>query len=181
MNPKRQTIPPGDFIARPTHLWAEQWLLLTAGDLSAKQFNPMTVAWGSFGTMWGRPFAQIVVRPQRHTLKFLERNPGFTLCAFGEEYREALNLCGSVSGATVDKIRESGLTPLATSVGAPGYEEAELIVECVKIYRQRIDPAGFVDKEIGKNYDKKDYHHIFFGEIKAVSGVSKYVAGKSKG
>ena len=173
---KRQAIAPADFVTRPTHLWAEQWLLLTAGDLRAKQFNPMTVAWGSFGTMWGKPFAQIVVRPQRYTLEFLQRFPSFTLCAFGDKQREALNLCGSVSGRTVDKIKESGLTPMATSVGAPAYEEAELVVECTKIYHQVMDPKGFIDREIEKNYDKKDYHHIFFGEIKAVQAVSSYVA-----
>jgi flavin reductase (DIM6/NTAB) family NADH-FMN oxidoreductase RutF len=179
MAPKRQAIAPADLIIHPTVQWAEQWFLLTAGDFRAKQFNPMTVSWGSIGTMWGKPFVQVFVRPQRHTMKFLERYPGFTLCAFPGQYREALNVCGGVSGATVDKIAKSGLTPLATSVGAPGYEEAELIIECVKMYRQMVDPAGFLDKEIDKNYEKKDYHHIFFGEIKAVSGVPKYVAGKS--
>jgi len=42
-------------------LWMNQWLLLTAGTLD--DCNMMTVAWGSIGCMWSKPFAQIVVRP----------------------------------------------------------------------------------------------------------------------
>jgi hypothetical protein len=54
-------------LIRPHHLWSAQWLLLTAGDFAAGAFNTMAVGWGSFGTMWGKPFAQVVVRPGRHT------------------------------------------------------------------------------------------------------------------
>ena len=42
----------------------------------------MTVSWGALGCMWGRPFAQVVVRPQRYTFEFIETYPTFTLCAF---------------------------------------------------------------------------------------------------
>ena len=41
-------------------LWMNQWLLLTSG--SREDYNMMTVAWGSIGCMWEKPFAQVVVR-----------------------------------------------------------------------------------------------------------------------
>ena len=56
-------------------LWMNHWLLLTAGTLD--DCNMMTVAWGSVGCMWSKPFAQIVVRPQRHTRKYIEQSDSF--------------------------------------------------------------------------------------------------------
>jgi flavin reductase (DIM6/NTAB) family NADH-FMN oxidoreductase RutF len=52
-----------------------QGLVLTAGN--PEEFNMMTVAWGSIGRMWSKPFAQIVVRPQRYTRQFLEKSDSF--------------------------------------------------------------------------------------------------------
>lgn len=171
----RQPIAIEDFAVRPHHLWSQQWMLLTAGDFALGRFNTMTVAWGSFGTMWHKPFAQIVVRPGRYTHEFTEAFESFTLCAFGEAHRAALNLLGTRSGRDSDKVAESGLTPIASSaVAAPAFAEAELIVECRKLYRQQMDPAGFLDPGIDANYPAKDYHTIYFGEIVAVAGTERF-------
>jgi flavin reductase (DIM6/NTAB) family NADH-FMN oxidoreductase RutF len=90
----------------------------------------MTVAWGSMGVMWGKPFAQVVVRPVRYTFEFMEQYDSFTLCAFPAEYRQTLLMLGTKSGRDGDKIAESGLTPVVSAnVAAPGFAEAELIVE----------------------------------------------------
>jgi len=150
-------------------------MLLTAGDFGAGKFNTMAVGWGSLGTMWGKPFAQVVVRPGRYTREFMEEYDTFTLCAFPEEYRKAVELLGTRSGRDVDKIAESGLTPVAAStVAAPGFAEAELVIECQKIYWQDMDPGNFLDPGIQGNYPQKDYHRIYFGEIVAVSGADAY-------
>ena len=173
----RQLIPFAELIVKPHHLWNEQGLLLTAGDLAARHFNAMTVGWGSLGMMWGRPFAQVVVRPSRYTREFMEQYDTFTLCAFPEAYRQALNLLGTKSGRHGDKIAESGLTPIpSTQVAAPGYAQADLIVECRKIYWADFDPAHFLDPRIEKNYPQKDYHRIYFGEIVAIWGEEGYKA-----
>jgi len=165
----RKQIPFDEFLVKAHHLWAQQWLLLTAGDFAAGQFNTMTVGWGSLGTMWGKPFAQIVVRPTRYTYEFMERYDTFTLCAFPENHRQALQLLGTKSGRDGDKIAEAGLTPIAsTQVAAPGFAEAELIVECRKIYWADMDPAHFLDPSIEKNYPQKNYHRIYFGQIVAI-------------
>ena len=148
-------------------LWANQWLVLTAGTLA--DCNMMTVSWGSIGYMWSKPFAQVLARPQRHTRKYLEEAESFTLCAFSENHREELRTLGTLSGKDGPKLAKTGLTLRAsTRVAAPAYQEASLILECRKIYVQDLDPAGFTDKAILQEcYPAKDYHRIYYGEILA--------------
>lgn len=173
---ERQTMALEDFLIRPHGVWNSQWLLLTAGDFQTREFNAMTVAWGSFGTMWNKAFAQVVVRPTRHTYGFIEQFETFTLCAFPAQYRNALTLLGTKSGRDSDKIAEAGLTPVAASVvAAPGFEEAELLIECRKMYWDDLNPEHFLAAEIDKNYPQKDYHRIYFGEIVALSGSVAYI------
>lgn len=171
----RESIPPNQLQVRAHHLWDAQWLLLTSGDFRSGRYNAMTVAWGSLGVMWNRPFAQVVVRPIRHTYGFMEQFETFTLCAFAEKHRLALQLMGTMSGRDGDKIAEAGLTPIASSkVAAPGFEEAELILECRKIYWDDVVPIHFLDPEIDKNYPEKSYHRVYFGEILAIRGEAPY-------
>jgi flavin reductase (DIM6/NTAB) family NADH-FMN oxidoreductase RutF len=168
----RHAIPVEELIISPSKLWLSRWLLLAAGDFESGDFNAMTVGWGTFGAMWNRPVAQVVVRPVRHTYGFMERYGAFTLSAFSEERRKALSLMGSKSGRDGDKIAEAGLTPIAsTKVAAPGFAEAELIVECRTIYWHDFDPARFIEPAIEKNYPDKDYHRSYLGEILAVHGT----------
>jgi flavin reductase (DIM6/NTAB) family NADH-FMN oxidoreductase RutF len=171
----RQPIEITQFAARPHGLWEPGWFLLTSGNFAAGEYNTMTVSWGSLGVMWGRPFAQVVVRPQRYTFQFMEKYPTFTLCAFSREYRAALNLLGAKSGRRGNKIAETVLTPAAASiVEAPVFEQAELAIECRKLYWQDFDPSHFVLPEIDRNYPSKDYHRVYYGEVVALTGVEKY-------
>jgi len=168
-------IPIDEFQARCHHLWDSRWLLLTAGDLASEDFNMMTVAWGSFGTMWHRPFAQVVVRPTRHTHGFTERHPTFTLCAFPEACRPILKLLGTRSGRDMDKVHDCGLTPApGLAVPTPVYEEADLAIECRKLYWDDLDPERFLDPVLEKCYPEQDYHRIYFGEILAVRGTAEF-------
>jgi flavin reductase (DIM6/NTAB) family NADH-FMN oxidoreductase RutF len=167
-----------DFIIKPMHLWDIQNLLLTSGDFTAGHFNAMTVGWGSIGYMWRRPFVQVVVRPVRYTYEFIERNDTFTLCAFPKEQRAALQLLGTKSGRDLDKIAASGLTPIASEkITAPGYAEAELILECRKLYWDDFKPEHFLDPDIEARYPNKDYHRIYFGEILSMRGTETFGAG----
>ena len=151
--------------------------LLTAGSFAEKKYNCMVIAWGSLGVMWGKPFAQVVVRPTRYTLEFLRDYESFTLCALPKKYAPALKICGTKSGRDTDKIKESGLTPVAASmVEAPAFAEAELVLECKKIYWDRFKPENFWAPFIEGNYQAKDYHYVFFGAVLAVRGTADYIA-----
>lgn len=155
-------------------LWDNDWLLLTSGDYSSGKYNTMTVAWGSIGNMWNLPFVMVVVRPTRFTFEFLNSYQSFTLCGFSKEYKKALNILGTKSGRDCDKIKEAGLTTMKSElVAAPIFEEADLVIECKKIYSDDFNPAHFIDARIEKNYPLKDYHQMIFGEILKVRGLEE--------
>jgi len=159
-----QEINPEELALKAVDLWKNQWLLLTAGTM--ENCNMMTVAWGSIGCMWNRPFVQIVVRPQRYTLQFIENSDSFTLCGFPGKYRDNLRHLGSVSGRNTDKLADTSLTlKPSVSVASPSYHQASLILECRKMYSQNMDPAGFITDFPKRVYPDKDYHRIYFGEI----------------
>ncbi|MCK5146907.1 flavin reductase [bacterium] len=164
------------FVARPFDLWANQWLLLTAGNFKEKKYNTMTVAWGSLGIMWSRPFAQVVVRPCRYTYEFINKYDTYTLSAFPAGYKKALSLLGSTSGRDSDKIAEAGLTAVAAStVAAPTFAQAELVIECRKMYQHDLTDGEFLDSTIHEYYPEKSYHRVYFGEILAVSAADSFL------
>lgn len=146
----------------PVELISDGWGLVTAGNKD--KFNTMTVSWGAIGEIWGKDAAFIFIRPQRYTYEFIENNDIFTITFFGEDFKDALRICGSKSGRDINKAEVCGLTPIFTDGGVT-FEQAEYTVVCRKMASQFIDPAGFEDKSIESNYPKKDYHKIYIGEI----------------
>jgi len=177
-----QEISINNFLVSAFHQWDSSWFLLSCGDLAKNDFNCMTVAWGGFGNMWNLPITMVVVRPTRYTYTFINHYQDFTLCAFPEKYRSALNILGSQSGRDGDKLSLSGLTTQpAAQVSAPSFVEAELCVECRKLYWQDFLPENFLDARIEQKYPAKDYHRMFFGEIVALKGdAMKFSREKSK-
>ncbi|MBN1620337.1 flavin reductase [candidate division WOR-3 bacterium] len=161
---KRKEISPKDFVTRPFDIWLNKWFLLSCGD--EDNFNVMTVAWGSFGGVWNKPFAQIFVRPTRHTFGFCSDFPHFTLCSFPKDFRNDLNILGSKSGRDCDKLSLTGLTvEKSKKVSSPSFKEADLVLECRKIYWGDLNSSNFLDKSIDECYPQKDFHRVFFGEI----------------
>lgn len=72
-----------------------------------EKHNTMTASWGGVGIMWGMNVATAYIRPQRYTKEFVDAEEMFTLSFFKEDYRKALNLCGSKSGRECDKDKEA--------------------------------------------------------------------------
>ena len=172
---KLQPIDPNQFVVKPVNIWNNPGMLLTSGDFQNGHFNTMTVGWGSLGLMWRKPFAQVVVRPTRYTFEFTEQFESFTLCAFPEEYLKPLMLLGTKSGRDSDKIQEAGLTVTESRiVPSPCFAEANLVMECKKIYWDDFKPENFLDSQTDKNYPLKDYHRIYFGEILGIFGTNIY-------
>jgi flavin reductase (DIM6/NTAB) family NADH-FMN oxidoreductase RutF len=142
----------------------KDWMLVTAGDL--EDFNMMTASWGGMGILWGRPVCFVFVRPQRHTFGYMERATHFTLTFFDETYHDALNYCGTHSGRDVDKVAETGLSPVPGEAGAVYFSEGRLVVECRKLYAQDIQEANFIETSIvNQAYEARDFHRIYVGEI----------------
>lgn len=141
----------------------KQWMLITAGTL--QHHNTMTASWGGMGILWNKPVAFIFIRPQRHTLQFVEQQHQFTLSFFAPAYRDALTLCGTVSGRDRNKIAEAGLTPVPIGQSV-AFVEARMVMECTKLYAQNLEEDCFIDKSlIQKMYPTADFHRMFIGEI----------------
>lgn len=171
---QRHPIAPDQLLLRPFHALDRRWMLLTAGSLE-QGFNPMTISWGMLGTIWNKPVAMTLVRPTRHTYGFMEQHGDFTLTLFPEALKKQVHgVCGKLSGRDLDKVAAAGLTPAPSSlVGAPGYEEAELVLECRHLYRDDLDPRCFMDPSIHKHYDD-DHHRFWIGEVVAISGTDTW-------
>ena len=168
-------IDPASLAIQPHDLFDNKAMLLTSGDFTTGHFNTMTIGWGSIGTMWNKPYVLVAVRPSRYTYEFMEKFTDFTITAFPIQYKKALNILGASSGRDGDKITLSSLTPIAaTQVLSPSFAEAELSIECKKIYWQDLDPAHFLDQGIHNSYPNNNYHRIYYGEIIAIQGIQHY-------
>ena len=146
----------------PFKLIGSDWMLITAGN--RESFNTMTGAWGGLGIMWAKHVAWCVIRPNRYTYKFIEESPFYTLSFLEEQYRDILTYCGTKSGRDVNKVTETGLTPVFGE-NTIYFAEAKLVLECKKIYAQDILPKNFLSPEIEEYYPQKDYHRMYLGEI----------------
>lgn len=149
----------------PVSLFDDSWALLTAGDEDS--YNTMTVSWGMMGELWNKDVCTAFVRPQRYTYEFMEKNEGFTLTFFGDEYKKALSVCGSKSGRDIDKAKETGLTPFKTEQGI-AFKEGRIIICCKKLYVQDMTEDCFLDKEIVAKCYNGDFHRIYVGEVTKV-------------
>lgn len=140
------------------------WVLITAGD-HVKQ-NTMTASWGGVGFMWNYPMALVVIRPQRYTFEFTEQCDKLTLSFLPEEYRKALNYCGTHSGRDEDKISNAGLSVAFTDEDTPAIAQARLVLECRKLYTDMMKAENFIDKDIiDRWYSAGDFHKIYILQI----------------
>jgi len=141
-----------------------EWMLITARDTETGKINTMTASWGGFGILWNKPVAFVFIRPQRYTYEFTEKAEGLTLSFFTEDHRDALKLCGRISGRDCDKIAEAGLTP--TRIGdRAAFAEARMVMSCRKLYADDLREGAFVDPALLSNYRAKDYHRMYICEI----------------
>ena len=145
-------------------LFDDGWALLTAGD--EQSFNTMTVSWGQAGWLWNRPVVTAYVRKSRYTLEFTEARDCFTISFFDQgDCRAQLGVLGSKSGRDLDKMHESGLTPVELE-GEHAFAEARAVLVCRKLYRQDLEQACFVDSKTDRDsYPEQDYHRLYVGEV----------------
>ncbi len=141
----------------------KEWFLLTSGDTSS--YNTMTAAWGMFGYMWNKPIVNAVVRPQRYTYEFMEKNDLFTISFYDKDLKDKLTICGTKSGRDIDKAKECGFTAIDFD-GSVAFDAANLVMVCKKIYTQDMTADCFIDSDIDKSvYPTHDYHKCYVGEI----------------
>lgn len=149
----------------------KEWMLITAGDET--KVNTMTASWGGLGVMYGKPVAFVVVRPQRYTKEFIDREDTFSLSFLDKAYKKTLNYLGTVSGRHEDKIAKSGLN-VVYSDGTPYFNEARHVLICKKLYKQSLIGEGLLDQKLDNTwYSNKDYHILYIAEITKALQVTR--------
>ena len=148
-------------------MFNDRWALVTAGDIS--NFNTMTIAWGSMGTIWGpphkgKPILTVYVSPARYTHSFLEQNNFFTVSFFSEEYRRDLSILGSRSGRDGDKVALTALEPVAVEHGVD-FKQANLTFVCKKLYSHQFEKEQVPADVADWIYTRVPPHTMFIGEI----------------
>ncbi|MCQ5131091.1 flavin reductase family protein [Butyricicoccus faecihominis] len=146
-------------------LLAKDWMLISAG--TEEKWNTMTASWGGIGVIWGKPSVTAYIRHSRYTKEFVDNSEYFTITFLQDGHRDALNTLGSKSGREIDKMHESGLTPVFVE-GQPTFEEAKLVLVCRKRCKSEIAPEDILQQEtIDKWYGDHDFHTMYIGEIVA--------------
>ena len=140
----------------------KKWALLTAG--TPDSFNTMTISWGALGTIWGKSAATVYVRASRYTHEFMEKYDDFTVSFYPEACRKTLGVLGSRSGRDMDKMHDSGLTPVKAGESV-SFAEAECTLVCKKLFMQPLDPARIPAEIVQALYQDGDAHDLFIGEV----------------
>ena len=134
----------------------------------AAKANPMTIGWGTIGSIWGLPVFIALVRPSRYTYSRLEENGDFTVNVATADLNDAISYCGTVSGRDKDKFSEMNLTAVpGKQVDAPIIEECVVHYECRTLHRNDLVPEALADSVRQRAYAGGDYHRVYFGEIVA--------------
>ena len=137
----------------------------------------MTASWGGLGVMYGKNVAYVMIRPQRYTKEFLDREDTFSLSFFDKEYRKTLNYLGTVSGRNENKIEKSGLT-LVRYEDTPYFDEANHVLICKKLYKQPLNTEGLLEERLLNTwYRNGDPHTLYIAEITDILFVRSYFIG----
>ena len=159
-----QEISPADIELNPIQMIDKDWLEVSAG--KEGDMNLMTISWGTIGELWNKPVFIVFVSTSRFTHRFMEEYDYFTVTHFPESMREKLAYLGRVSGRDEDKVAGAGLTVEFTELGNPIYAEADLAIECKKIYGRQFD-ADLMPAEQRQWYERNGLgiHYMYIGEI----------------
>ena len=163
MNELRE-INTNDFSCNPFNMIGKDWMLITAENNN--KVNTMTASWGGMGVLWEYDVVYIFIRNSRFTKEFIDASPNFSLTFYDtDKYHKTMGYLGSVSGRTEDKIAKSELTLLEED-GIPYFAEANTVILCEKLSRQKISPEGMLNDELlPKYYADHDYHEMYIGKI----------------
>ncbi len=148
----------------------------------AEKFNAMVIGWGHLGVVWSRPTFIAYVRENRYTKAQLDQTREFSVSVPLDGVSPVIQrVCGTMSGRSVDKVKEAGLTLTpAEVIATPGVKEYPLTLECRVLYAQRqalellpedIRTAMYPADVDGSNPSaNRDPHTAYIGEI-----VSAYI------
>ena len=124
--------------------------------------NTMTVSWGFIGEMWNEPHFICVVRPQRYTFKLIENAVDFTISVPYGSLADELHICGTKSGANMDKSEVVKFIPAQKTI-SPVVDGCNAYLECLINYSDSLKEAFMSDE--AKSFYNNDEHHFYIGKI----------------
>lgn len=71
---------------------------------------------------------------------------------------------GLLVSGIMDKMNESGLTPVQTG-GSMSFKEAEITLVCRKLFKQQLDVANMPEDVAKTMYEGQAPHDMYIGEI----------------
>ena len=147
--------------------FARRVYLGTAG--TKDHYNSLTLGWGAFGYLWGKPAAIVYIRENRFSFQYFESSPVFVLSWYPEKYTKAVyKIFGGKSGRDTDKETLAGFTPVETPDGGITYLEADKVIVCRKMLRQPV-PGKYLPEELHERLGKDGFIHIqYTGEVLSV-------------
>ena len=153
-------------------------VLMSAGN--SRMFSSSIASCRYASELTFKPIAVCFLRPQKNTIRFIDKNDYFTLSYFSPQYRHILNSFGS---ANAEKIE-----PNATPKGNIYYTESELVFECRKIFNLEVilsdEIQAIMTSEKKRSiYPGREIPRMFVGEIeigwyKVVDNFAKSDTGK---
>ena len=157
------------------------WMKETASQLPLGAFlmvngNPMTIGWGQFGVLWGRPTFTVYVRKSRYTHELLDHETTFTVSVPAKgTMREALALCGTKSGRDLDKMKALDAKLFRACFGAQdGFFGCRYHIECRILSRTDLNENEMEDTTLmNRYYANGDSHTMYVGEILGVTEESE--------
>ena len=157
-------------LAREVHQrMSTDGILLACLDDNGK-LNPMTIGWGLFGWIWGRPVFTVLVRPSRYTYACLESTADFTVNVQPAGRKDLADFCGTVSGREHDKMVVLNLTPLPSHrISSPGITECPLVFECRVVHKNNILAPELAEDIKTEYYPEGDFHRVYYGRILNIS------------
>jgi flavin reductase (DIM6/NTAB) family NADH-FMN oxidoreductase RutF len=123
--------------------------------------NVMTIAWG--GICCSKPACvTISLREATYTYGNIMARQAYTLSVPSEKHVQAADFFGLASGRSVDKFKETGLTPVRSElVDAPYVGEFPMILECRVIHHYQI---GLHTQFVGEIVDTKIDESVLDGD-----------------
>lgn len=164
-------------IAQTTHeRMSHEGILLASLDLDGK-LNPMTIGWGIFGWIWGRPIFTSLVRPSRYTYACIEATGDYTVNVQPADRKDLADFCGTVSGREHDKMAVLNLSALPSRhITSPGITECPIVFECKVVHKNDILPPELPADIKAQYYPVDDFHRVYYGQIMNVSIERKFLA-----
>jgi flavin reductase (DIM6/NTAB) family NADH-FMN oxidoreductase RutF len=118
-----------------------------------KKVNLIAIGWKLIGIMWSKPVITVAIRPDRYSHEVIENGEkAFTVNFGGIITEKIINFCGTKSGRSVDKVKETGLQFMESQdIKVPYIKGAHLAYECKIIHSCT---SGKMSK-----------HTLYYGEI----------------